>query len=116
LLRTPRRELVWGPRPGRAHEQLASVRERDVPSVGSPRSVLGLIPVNNDLRSWQQRVLREAAPEQDVWCAGLERPVLESAVGLLHFHVKPHMWIDPLHACYGALELDRKSTRLNSSH
>ena len=73
-------QLVRRAGAGRAEEQSSGRREGEVAAVGSVRAVLGLIPVDSP-PSRQQRLLREAAPEQDVRRAGFERPVLHLAVG-----------------------------------
>ncbi len=82
-------------------------RERDIPSVGPPRTVARLIAVDDDLHADSDRVLVDAAPEQAVRRSGLDHPVLHRAVRFLHLHVHPRVRVDPFHLRDGGGELDR---------
>ena len=57
-------------------------------------------------RKWQQRVLRESAPEHRVLRAGLDHPRLRLTVVARHVDVDPRVRVDPLHPRHGAPKLD----------
>src|SRR5258706_16289298 len=83
---------------GRTEEQLFAVREGQVRAVDARAPVLGLISLDDDHGSGRQRVLREAAPEQRVWRAGFDHPLLGLAgLRILHIDMDPGMGVDPFH-------------------
>src|SRR5262249_50260738 len=79
---------------GRSEEQLRTVGQRKIAPVGAVGSVFGLITVNVELLAYFQRVLGNPSPHKNVRAAGLDCPVLDCSVRLLHIDIVPAMWID----------------------
>src|SRR6185369_16211304 len=100
-------QFVRRPCPRGAHEELLPIFERDVPSIGSPRPVFCLIPVDDDDGARKKRLPGEAAPEEYVRRTRFERPVLGLSLWRLDVHVQPDVGVDPLHSRDGTLELHR---------
>src|SRR5262245_38090540 len=82
---------------GCAKEDLLSVRESEVASIGAIGSVLCLIAIDKDFGSNRQRVFSEATPKQSVGCAALDHPACRGAVGVLDIDMNPRMWVDQLY-------------------
>src|SRR5262245_57507080 len=86
--------LIGSAGAGRSEEQLRTVGQREVATVGAMGSVFGLIAVHVDLCADWQGIFLNAAPHENVRSPGFDRPVLDCAVRLLHIDVDPAVWID----------------------
>ena len=89
------------------HEQLASVRERQVPAVDALQTVLCEIAGDDDLGSDRQRILIESSAEHCIRSARFDFPGGHRTVGILHIDGDPAVRIDPFYFFYGALNLGR---------
>src|SRR3984957_3067976 len=101
--------FVRRPSARRSEEELLAIRQREVPAVCAVRPVLRLITVDYNLLPHLQRVPSDAAPQQDVWTSSFHCPVLRRAVGHLHVHMNPTVWIDEFDLRHGCI---RKMDRL----
>src|SRR5678816_686848 len=80
-----------------AKEQLCAIRQCEVATVGSARSVLRLIPIDHNLLSGLHGVLSDASSHENIWAARFDGPVFNFTVGAFHIDIDPAMRIDQLH-------------------
>src|SRR5262245_3907361 len=72
---------------GAPKEQLCAIRQCEVTAVGPARSVLGLVPVDDNLLPGLDGILCNTSPHQDVRAACFNGPVFNLAVGTLHIDI-----------------------------
>ena len=80
-------------RAGRTHEQLAAVGKRQVAAVRTVRPVLRLVAVHRDFRAGLQRVLREAAAQQEGERIFERAPGVGLVCGSASYHRLPQLLV-----------------------